>query len=530
MTLPAEAVWDAVQHRWVAGARAEDGSRAGLWRAWRADGTLAAESRYSHGLRHGTQRELHPDGALAIDSQWEHGRQGTTTFRCPSGPTDVEGFGAVSPAVRWWREESDGGYAVHKTRHYDGEGRELSWDGTPVPPRPPTVPHTARFVSPSEPTVLAPARWVDGRNELGTNRRLGRWVWWSAAGERLWTDRYDERGRRLSGGSALDPDPDQVALDALVGAGERPDVWGAVRKGWDEAFHQRVSDVLPALSPATVDAYLHLLEVGPTDGRPRPDLALRLVDRWFRAQTGAARGAEPILARGIGYAARIVDADRVRTWLSALRDPSPEVSALARRVTSGEADAALDRQLADPQGPDGVEVAARATRRLGLQRVLGHRRTAILLDPEDHAFGADGAALPIRIDRVHALGRYLLGVSETDERRQFRVGRRGWSAVHRYGRSLWLVSGRLDPETVRVEVALDLFVRCPDRSWTTEVVERFLSELPAGAVEVDPQQQAREYARDSERRRLDPRAPGFDDQELQLLRTGYALTAILPEP
>ncbi|MEQ1501824.1 MAG: hypothetical protein ABMB14_06320 [Myxococcota bacterium] len=75
------------------------------------------------------------------------------------------------------------------------------------------------------------------------------------------------------------PGPDLGApVDALHLVTPGPaEVWGVVRTAWDRALHQRVTD--EALGSAALAADLHLLEVGPVHGGPRPDLALARVDR-----------------------------------------------------------------------------------------------------------------------------------------------------------------------------------------------------------------------------------------------------------
>ncbi len=192
-TVPADARWDgAVGVEWQTGPVDSDGKKHGSFRGWSRAGVLHSETPYDHGVLHGKQRRFHPDGSIALVSEWARGVELDTIYyrNDTSHPASPEPFPECAPAVRSAGFYTRDGRANYTIRYFLRDGTEAGPDGQPVPPRPPSVPASARWL----PDLRA---WVDGELERGTNRRLGVWRRWSRTGTFERDERYDA-GRLIS--------------------------------------------------------------------------------------------------------------------------------------------------------------------------------------------------------------------------------------------------------------------------------------------------------------------------------------------
>jgi Leucine-rich repeat (LRR) protein/antitoxin component YwqK of YwqJK toxin-antitoxin module len=166
--VPAEAWWDEKDREWVLGARDAQGRLQGVVRYWRPDGTLCCTCEHVDDKPHGQSLRYHESGELSQRGTYVEGHlHGTSTWFATDTPTTekmhVQG---MSPRVRRSEYDFEHG-ALVAMRYFDGEGRPVSTDGKPLPPRPETVDARATYQD---------GYWVSGRwTETGLRNGLLRY-------------------------------------------------------------------------------------------------------------------------------------------------------------------------------------------------------------------------------------------------------------------------------------------------------------------------------------------------------------------
>lgn len=191
-SVPAEARWDPKDagFEWIAGSVDDEGRRHGTYRSWNRDGMLHGECSYDHGKVHGKNINFHPDGTVASEATWIGGVIMNSVFhRCAApSPEPFAQAAANVWSVRYYTRDGKTNYTI---RYFLRDGSECGPDGKALPPRPAGVSNDARWFFDMD-------RWVDGEIERGTNKQVGRWRWWSAAGVLRHEEVRDARGEVTS--------------------------------------------------------------------------------------------------------------------------------------------------------------------------------------------------------------------------------------------------------------------------------------------------------------------------------------------
>jgi hypothetical protein len=255
-TVPPDAAWSVENGEWELAPRDADGRRDGVVRAWRADGTLAAETGFRAGEREGAWRRFHPDGAVAREGRYEGGQaHGRMIAHGTDAPTTEPLQSCCVPPGAWeLQHDYDRGHLTD-IRWYDRAGVHILPSGAPHPARPAGLPPEARFEEGRDQwTVTAYddngqphgvwKRWArDGvlreRDEYAAGKADGLWQRWGETGaleeESVW--RAGQRGgayRRVGVPPELFTDPriteerGAFERDQPVGAWTLLDAKGAV--------------------------------------------------------------------------------------------------------------------------------------------------------------------------------------------------------------------------------------------------------------------------------------------------------------
>lgn len=189
--VPPEASWvdDPVMGReWVAGSTDANGLKQGVFRWYRADGTLCCENNYLDGKPEGPYRRFHENGEVSNEGTFKDGKlHGTRRWIASDETTSELMHTNLAPSIRtsemdYLRDQ------VVAIRHFDGDGNRVLPDGQPSPPRPEGVPENAGIGQDQQ-------HWVEGAtavdDSLNNNpRRVGLWRWWSLDGMLVKTEPY----------------------------------------------------------------------------------------------------------------------------------------------------------------------------------------------------------------------------------------------------------------------------------------------------------------------------------------------------
>jgi len=187
--VPATATWDAKDSEWCAGPKDKEGRNHGLWKFWRADGTLCNECPFVDGKPHGFFKRFHESGEISQDGTFDNGSlHGTRRWLATdSSTTERMHENGVSDKVR--RTEMD--YErdrVVAIRHFNAANvRCLPTTGEPYPSRPNSVSETAEFVE-SENEWRQVAIDAD-------RKRHGLCRFWAKDGTFLWEAEYEHGSR-----------------------------------------------------------------------------------------------------------------------------------------------------------------------------------------------------------------------------------------------------------------------------------------------------------------------------------------------
>ncbi|QSQ26689.1 thiol reductase thioredoxin [Pyxidicoccus parkwayensis] len=175
-----EAEWDEKDQEWAHGPQDDDGEKHGVWKYWRADGTLCNECHYEHGKPHGAFKRFHESGGVSQDGEFVQGElHGPRTWYASEGfTTERMHENGVSEKVRKTVMTYDHGRVVG-VQHFDAQDRKVvPSTGEPYPDRPRDVPPEAEFHENDD-------QWahvhVDAEGE-----RHGLCRFWTAEGELLW--------------------------------------------------------------------------------------------------------------------------------------------------------------------------------------------------------------------------------------------------------------------------------------------------------------------------------------------------------
>jgi hypothetical protein len=173
--VPEGAVWESDAGEWRLGAVDERGSKQGLHRSWRADGTLREEVTFVDGKGEGRYRRFHPNGELACEGEFVGGgMQGTLrAYGCDAPTPELLQPCCVPPNAWQLQTDYDRGEMMSR-RWYDRQGTQILENGEPHPPWPTTVPARAHF---DEGAGL----WVDGTYDLKASP-IVHWRRWSVDG------------------------------------------------------------------------------------------------------------------------------------------------------------------------------------------------------------------------------------------------------------------------------------------------------------------------------------------------------------
>lgn len=512
-SVPAEAVFDDLDRRWIEGTRGPDGARTGAWREWREDGSLYLKTHYVGGLTHGDQPEFHPDGSPAMEAKWVAGVQKeTTAYRCKSGETDFAMWKDIHPrVVRVVSVPDDRGLGWRTGMLFDESGAEVGPTGEPIPPRPAGVPATARYLMLGD----VPA-WIDGATQYTTHLPIGRRRVWSPAGVLLEESEYTSWGRLVWKRAGLDPDPQAARIDAFMADPITFSPGYQLGQHWTPDVHDLVRARLREASTAHVAAYLelltervewHLEELAP---RGLTACGLDIVADWLGRGTKTERakenGAAAVYAWALERRLDLFDRAAVRELLSSSRaileaDETDHAKLLekAKALAEGKAERELDAiaaRLASSRASltadDLLRLARRALRASDLCLWLGDptKGECLLRDELGRAFLFDGAtfaAIPLAIDTSERRNTaHFQALDTCDERRLFLSGQHVWWTFTRYGWTVHVQGSHYFSSRGQGESILSGLVRCPDASWVDRVRAIFQASVPAAAVEIGP--------------------------------------------
>jgi len=206
-SVPADAWWDASDNEWVLGPKDDEAQLHGEVSYWRPDGTLCCRCEFEHGQPHGSSTRFHESGEVSQTCTFERGTlHGTRSWFSIDGPT-TENTRPPGVPETVMRSEMDYDMGdVTAVRHFDGEGRRLSADGTPMPDRPASLPEAAWWDERDE-------RWKDGRAN-GDAQKIGPWQVWDRDGLLLQRVHYQDDA--LFGAAWERCEPDTLRFSTAV--------------------------------------------------------------------------------------------------------------------------------------------------------------------------------------------------------------------------------------------------------------------------------------------------------------------------
>lgn len=184
-SVPEAAWWDPADREWVLGSKDADGELHGQVSYWRPDGTLCCQCDFEGGQPHGKSTRFHESGEVSQTCTFARGElHGTRSWFSIEGPT-TENTRPPGVPETVMRSEMDYDMGdVTAVRHFDGEGRRLSADGTPFPDRPATLPEDAWWDERDE-------RWKNGRANAEA-KKIGPWEIWNREGLLIQRCVYEE--------------------------------------------------------------------------------------------------------------------------------------------------------------------------------------------------------------------------------------------------------------------------------------------------------------------------------------------------
>jgi antitoxin component YwqK of YwqJK toxin-antitoxin module len=187
--VPEQAQWDPDADRWEVVARDGSGAKQGEAQLFRRDGSLFMRVRYEAGKKAGPFAQYHPSGAVAREGVFvaDDIVGEVTAYASEEDEAEPLRGCCVPPGAATMRARYDAGRLMREI-FFDGEGRALLSDGTPMPPRPPEVPAEASFDEGSRRWSTGP---LDPRGEAS-----GLWRWWSEQGRLVEEGAY-QAGRRV---------------------------------------------------------------------------------------------------------------------------------------------------------------------------------------------------------------------------------------------------------------------------------------------------------------------------------------------
>jgi antitoxin component YwqK of YwqJK toxin-antitoxin module len=156
--VPEAAEWSEKDQEWILGERDSAGDYTGLVKYWRPDGTLVSECPHLRGKPHGLARRFHEGGQISQTAEYEHGKMNgkRVWFACTDGTTTTEKMRTPDMGKNVMRVEVNYKNDIaHGFRFFDGDGLEVDRSGTPLAPRPASVPEGAIFRK-------AGSVWIDG--------------------------------------------------------------------------------------------------------------------------------------------------------------------------------------------------------------------------------------------------------------------------------------------------------------------------------------------------------------------------------
>lgn len=144
-SVPAEARWSEKDQEWILGAQDPDGQLHGPVRYWREDGTLCCTCNREHGQMQGSSTRYHPTGEVSETCSYEGGElHGTHTWLPSSAPT-TESMHSPRMSRTINRVEVDHDRGRMAAIRYFVDGHRVNVDGSPMEPRPVTVPENACY-------------------------------------------------------------------------------------------------------------------------------------------------------------------------------------------------------------------------------------------------------------------------------------------------------------------------------------------------------------------------------------------------
>ncbi len=183
--VPAEAVWDPADKEWALGVKDKQGQNHGVWRFWRADGTLCNQCPFVHGKPHGPFQRFHENGEVSQDGVFDNGlMHGTRRWVATSGYTTEQMHeNGTSEKVRRTEIDYDRD-RVTAIRHFNAAGvRCMPMSGEPYPARPEGVSVAAEFVEQAK-------QWREV-NVDEERKRHGLCRFWADDGTFLWQGTYE---------------------------------------------------------------------------------------------------------------------------------------------------------------------------------------------------------------------------------------------------------------------------------------------------------------------------------------------------
>ena len=175
--VPEGGFWNPEVGGWEVSRRNAQGARDGECLFYRPDGGLQSRCTFVNGVQEGTFAILHPDGRLAREGTFAAGKiEGLVSAYAGEG-TGAEPLRACCvPAAAVRLDQRYEGGAVMQEIFYDSSGQPILSDGSPIPPRPASVPRDADYDE-------AGPRWTRWRPD---SHRA-----WSAAGVLETESEYD---------------------------------------------------------------------------------------------------------------------------------------------------------------------------------------------------------------------------------------------------------------------------------------------------------------------------------------------------
>lgn len=193
--VPRKAKWNSVDSEWDLVELDAKGRRVGPCLSWSADGVLVGESFFERGLMHGLNRRFAASGSVTSVGEFRRGKIFSSVFFRAAAPTlhdefevDSDVASNVTIAMFFSHNGKTNCGAMYLTR----EGREVTFDGHLLPPRPACVPPHAQYDQENE-------LWGCGEKQRGPveEPNVGTWSYWSADGSRRQTIRFSKTGRVL---------------------------------------------------------------------------------------------------------------------------------------------------------------------------------------------------------------------------------------------------------------------------------------------------------------------------------------------